>query len=349
MRIPKVRWQNTLFLLTTFLATLIAVPLYIMQHGLPLYQVGLFLGFFILTGLSITLGYHRYFAHLTFEASWPVKLATLLFGAAAFEGSAMSWAADHRRHHKHVDQDEDPYDISKGLFFAHIGWLLFRNGPDTPLSWVRDLQKDRLAVWQHRYYVPLAFGVGFGLPALIGFLIGGWVGALGSFLIAGVARVVAVHHMTFCINSLCHWLGTRPYSRRSSARDSAIMALFTFGEGYHNYHHTFQHDYRNGVKAWHWDPTKWTIWTLHKLGLVRKLRRVPDEKVLRAQFAEQERHTAELLSQPKSQVCEDFPPAAADRRHELSRSQYKALRRQLDEARDALRDAIGRWQLTYQA
>ena len=93
----------------------------------------------------------------------------------------------------------------------------------------------------------------------IGFLWGSWVSASGAFLIAGVARVVVLQHCTFCINSLCHYLGTRPYSSRCSARDSWFMALLTFGEGYHNYHHEFQHDYRNGVKPWQWDPTKWLI------------------------------------------------------------------------------------------
>jgi HAD superfamily hydrolase (TIGR01509 family) len=94
-----------------------------------------------------------------------------------------------------------------------------------------------------------------------------WQGALGGFLIAGVLRVVVVQHSTFFINSLCHTIGKRPYSTKHSARDSIVMAFATFGEGYHNYHHEFQHDYRNGVKPWQWDPTKWTIWTLSKLGL----------------------------------------------------------------------------------
>jgi stearoyl-CoA desaturase (delta-9 desaturase) len=216
MRIPwgYFRWQNTLFLGSTLLATLTAVPWYLWTHGLSPIQAGLFLFFFFATGMSITLGYHRYFSHLTFQAHWAVKLFTLLFGAAAFEGSAVAWSADHRRHHKHVDHDEDPYDISKGLFHAHIGWLLFRTGPDTPLTWVRDLQKDKLAMWQHRHYVPLAFLMCFGLPTLVGWLIGGSSAALGAFLLSGVARVVAVHHMTFCINSLCHWIGDRPYSSR---------------------------------------------------------------------------------------------------------------------------------------
>lgn len=289
-----IRKLNTLFLTSTLLTTLVGVPWYIWKYGIDFFQVGLFLFFVIATGLSITLGYHRLFSHFTFRATWPVKLFTLLFGAAAFEGSALGWSADHRRHHKHVDHDEDPYDISRGFFHAHIGWLLFRTGPDTPLSWVRDLQKDRLACWQHKYYIPIAFGIGFVLPTLIGWMVGGATAALGAFLIAGVARIVVVHHMTFCINSLCHWIGNRPYSAKCSARDSSLMAFFTFGEGYHNFHHEFQYDYRNGIKPWHWDPTKWTIWTLSKLGLVSDLRTVPEEKIQKALVADDdpERHPA---------------------------------------------------------
>jgi hypothetical protein len=107
----------------------------------------------------------------------------------------------------------------------------------------------------------------------------GWVGALGGFLIGGVAKVVVLQHCTFLINSACHTIGRQPYSTRCSARDSLFLALFTFGEGYHNYHHEFQHDYRNGVKPWQWDPTKWLIWILSKLGLTGNLRRVPREAI----------------------------------------------------------------------
>ena len=283
--LSKVRVTNSVFLISTFAISCTAVPLYIWHYGLDIFQVVLFLFFFISTGMSITLGYHRLFSHLTFKANPLVKLYTLLFGAAAFEGSALAWSADHRRHHKFVDHDDDPYDISRGLFHAHIGWLLFRRGPDTPLTWVRDLQQYKLAWWQHQFYVPIAILIGFGLPSLLGWLWGGPMAALGAFLIAGCARIVFVHHTTFFINSLCHWIGDRPYSSKCSARDSMLMALFTFGEGYHNFHHEFQHDYRNGVKPWQFDPTKWMIWLLSKLGLVSNLRTVPEEKILKAQIA----------------------------------------------------------------
>jgi stearoyl-CoA desaturase (Delta-9 desaturase) len=193
------------------------------------------------------------------------------------------WASEHRRHHKHVDHDDDPYNISKGFFYAHIGWLIFKLNPDQPYDNVDDLQKDKLVCWQDRHVHLIAVLVSFGPPSLLGFLWNGWQGALGAFLIAGVARIVVLQHCTFLINSACHAIGRQPYSTKCTARDSLFLAFFTFGEGYHNYHHEFQHDYRNGVKPWQFDPTKWIIWTLSKLGLVGNLRRVPADKIRSAQ------------------------------------------------------------------
>ena len=234
-------------------------------------------------GFSVSLGYHRLFSHITFQASWPIRLFTLIFGAAAFENSVLMWASEHRRHHKHVDHDDDPYCISKGFFHAHIGWLLFKLNTDQPYDNVADLQKDKLVCWQDRRVQWIAVLVSFGIPAILGALWNGWQGALGAFLIAGVARIVVLQHCTFLINSACHTIGRQPYSTRCSARDSFFLALFTMGEGYHNYHHEFQHDYRNGVKPWQFDPTKWLIWTLSKLGFVGNLRRVPSDKIESAQ------------------------------------------------------------------
>jgi stearoyl-CoA desaturase (delta-9 desaturase) len=201
-----------------------------------------------------------------------------------------------------VDHADDPSDISQGFWYAHMGWILFKLDAEPPLDNIQDLRKDRLFMLQDRYYVVIAVGVSFVLPAILGYLHSGWPGALGGLLLAGVARVTAVQHMTFFINSLCHTIGSQPYSDRCSARDSWIMAIFTFGEGYHNYHHEFQHDYRNAVKWWQWDPTKWTIWTLAKLRLVRGLRSVPEEKVLLTQLADTRRRLNERLTCPKTQL-----------------------------------------------
>src|ERR1700720_4327736 len=280
-RLPldRINWLTSSFLIGTAALTLTAVPLYLWFFGLDWFQVVLFFVMLSAIGFSVTLGYHRLFSHITFQASWPIRLFTLIFGAGAFENSVLMWASEHRRHHKHLDNDADPSCISKGFFYAHIGLLLFKLQNDEPYDNVADLQKDKLVCWQDRYVQWIAVLVSFALPASLGFLWNGWPGALGAFLIAGVARIVVLQHCTFLINSACHTIGRQPYSMKCSARDSLFLAFFTFGEGYHNYHHEFQHDYRNGVKPWQWDPTKWLIWTLSKLGLTTGLRRVPAEAI----------------------------------------------------------------------
>lgn len=302
--IYRIEWVTSIFLIGTALLSLTVVPWFLWtQYHLPVDAVNkvhgwgfvwaLFIFYYYATGFGITLGYHRLFSHLSFKAKWPVKLFVLLFGAASFENSAHDWSADHRIHHKHVDEDEDPYDISKGFFYAHIGWLLFRLKPPTPVNNVKDLEADPLVMWQHRYVQWIGAFVGFVMPAVLGYgfaFFNGYTNpgmtALAAFLIAGLLRTVVVQQGTFCINSLCHMVGRQPYSTSHSARDSGAVALLTFGEGYHNYHHEFQHDYRNGVKAWQFDPTKWIIWTLSKLGLTEDLRRVPDSRIMAAELKE---------------------------------------------------------------
>jgi stearoyl-CoA desaturase (delta-9 desaturase) len=281
----RINWVSSSFLIGTALLTVTALPVYLWFFGFDWFHFGMFFVMFLLTGFSITAGYHRFFAHKTFEAKWPLRLTVLLFGAGAFENSVLEWTSDHRRHHKHVDHDEDPYNIQKGFFHAHMGWILFKLNAEPPLDNVPDLERDPLVRWQHRYVHVLAVLVGFVLPTVAGFLYNSWVGALGGLLIGGVARIVATQHTTFFINSACHCMGRQPYSTKCSARDSFFLALFTLGEGYHNYHHEFQYDYRNGVKPWQWDPTKWLIWVLSKLGVTSQLRRVPSEKIAAAEQA----------------------------------------------------------------
>ena len=298
----RVEWVTSGFLIFTALLTFTAVPAYLYHFGWDWFLFGVFIFFYIATGTSITLGYHRLFSHKAFKAKWPVKLFVLLFGAAAFENSALWWSSEHRKHHKHVDTDDDPYDITKGFFWAHMGWLMFKLKPDTPTENVQDLKKDKLVMWQHKWVHPISFVVSFIIPALIGYGYATYsgmdpmVGALGGFLLPGVARVVMVQHATFCINSLCHMIGSQPYSTNHSARDSWIAAIFTMGEGYHNYHHEFQWDYRNGVKPWQLDPSKWFIWGLSKIGLASDLKRVPQERILLAETRETKRQVTDKIS-----------------------------------------------------
>jgi stearoyl-CoA desaturase (delta-9 desaturase) len=343
-RIPfeKVNWLISSFLIGTLFLAVTAVPVYLWFFGLDTFQIVLFFVMFFACGFSITIGYHRLFSHRTFEAHWIVRLFTLIFGAAAFENSVLLWSCEHRSHHKHVDHEDDPYCISKGLFHAHIGWLLFKLDPPPPFDNVSDLKKDPLVLWQDRHIHWIAALVSFVLPASIGFLWGGWISALGAFLIAGVARIVVLQHCTFCINSLCHYLGDRPYSSKCSARDSWIMAIVTLGEGYHNYHHEFQYDYRNGVKPWQFDPTKWVIWILSKLGLARKLRRVPEERILLAELAEARRRLAAILAGTGLSEAASATVAAAQNRLQAIEKLWTEKKRELTEPPHEMLPALRR-------
>jgi len=349
-RFQDLRWPSAVFLIGTVLTTLIGLPIFLYHFGTQInwwLHGALFFGMFTASGLSITLGYHRLFSHLSFKAKWPVRLFTLIFGATAMENSALEWCSDHRRHHKHTDDDDDPYNIQKGFFHAHIGWVLFRPiGGDVPLTNVNDLKADSMVRWQHKWWGVIGIGVGFGLPAFIGWLGNGAIGAAAGLLIGGVARQVMVHHMTFFINSLCHTLGKQPYSAQCTAKDSWLMALFTFGEGYHNFHHEFQHDYRNGVKPWQFDPTKWSIRVLEKLKLVSNLRRVQNETIAVAEIREKQRRLDERLSLHKETICEKAQRLFNDAQDQLttahetweaSKKEYAhALRQQLDTTKEHL-------------
>ena len=347
-RIPfeRVNWINTSFLFFITLFAIIGAPVYLFKYDLHWSLWALFGFYMIATGLSITLGYHRLFSHLSFKAKWPIRFLTLVFGACAFENSALHWCSDHRRHHKHTDHDDDPYDISKGFLWAHIGWILFKLDAPRPMDNVKDLRRDALVRFQDRYYILIAFLVGLVLPAVVGyFVMGNWAGALGGFLIVGALRVFLVQQSTFFINSLCHTIGSQPYSTRCSARDSWIMALVTYGEGYHNYHHEFQHDYRNGVKAWNFDPTKWTILVLHKLGLVSDLRRVATSKIVAAEMREAQRKAearlAELRENGES-ICEQTMARVNELLVQLKKN-LSEFESSVSESLDASRSTLKRW------
>jgi stearoyl-CoA desaturase (Delta-9 desaturase) len=314
---PSVNWFSLFFLLGTFLIALVGTPWYLITHGLGWPEALTFLILYIFTGLSVTAGYHRLFAHKTYQAAWPVRLFFLVFGAGALENSVLNWAADHRVHHSHVDEERDPYNIQKGFWWAHIGWIFFENEVPPP-SVVRDLRDDPLVVWQDRYYKWIGVLVAFGIPLVVGLATGN---VLGCLLIGGIARIVVSHHGTFFINSLCHMVGRQTYSREHSARDSAVMAVLAFGEGYHNYHHSFPFDYRNGVKVWQFDPAKWMIWGLARLGLARDLRRAPEAAVLKAKVEMQFERAKERLQK----VVHDFREHQEARLHEAHAKLQTAL------------------------
>ncbi|HEX7672969.1 MAG TPA: fatty acid desaturase [Bdellovibrio sp.] len=276
----RIEWPVALFLVINPLVTLILMPIYFYYFGFE-WQIALFaLIFAAATNLSITAGYHRLFSHKSYDAHPVAKALFLLIGASGFQGSALKWSSDHRRHHMHIDGEKDPYNINEGFWYAHMGWLFFKDSVDQKIV-APDLEKDWMVQFQHKYYVPLAILTGFGLPTLIGWMMGS---PLGGLVIGGGLRIALTQQSTFFVNSLCHTLGKQTYSKEISARDSWFVAVLTHGEGYHNFHHKFQIDYRNGIKWYHWDPTKWVIKTLNLVGLATKLRQISNVEILKARL-----------------------------------------------------------------
>lgn len=282
---PRLLWLNIFVFLSTFLIATVAVPYRAITHGFETGEIIAAIICFCYCGMSITAGYHRLWSHKTYEAHWSLRFIYALGGAFALQNSALHWSSDHRIHHKHVDNnDVDPYSANRGFWFSHIGWMLRDYQPEryTDYSNVRDLQKDKIVMWQHKNYLLLTVLMNVGVPLLIGVYFGD---IISSLLLAGFLRLVLSHHTTFFINSLAHIWGKQTYTDRNSARDNGILAFFTFGEGYHNFHHIFENDYRNGIRWYHFDPTKWLIKSSHYLGLAKKLRVSPEDKIEKAKLA----------------------------------------------------------------
>ncbi len=263
------------------IVALILVPVWGFYQGFSTAQWLWALAFLYLNGMSITGGYHRLWSHKAYEAHPLLKWFYALWGAGALQNSILIWSSDHRRHHRHVDDNEkDPYSAGRGLWFSHMGWMLRKyNSNAQDFRNALDLQADPVVMFQHRHYIALTVFMNVGLPLLLGIYLGD---VIGTLLLVGLLRLVVNHHFTFFINSLAHFWGRRPYTETNSARDNDFLAFLTYGEGYHNFHHLFQRDYRNGIRWWHWDPTKWMINLCSRIGLANDLQRVPNFRIQRA-------------------------------------------------------------------
>ncbi|KAI3343158.1 hypothetical protein F4824DRAFT_485857 [Ustulina deusta] len=261
-----VNWLNTLFV--------ILIPLFglIGAYFVPLHPyTALFaIIYYFNTGLGITAGYHRLWAHTSYKATLPLQLYLAAVGAGAIQGSIHWWSRGHRAHHRYTDTEKDPYSVRKGLLYSHMGWMVLKQNPKRiGRADVVDLKQNRLVIWQHRNYLLVVVAMAFVFPALV---CGLWGDTVGGLIYAGILRGCFVQQATFCINSLAHWLGDQPFDDRNSPRDNWITALVTLGEGYHNFHHEFPSDYRNAIAWYQYDPTKWMIWTWKQLGLAYDLK-----------------------------------------------------------------------------
>ena len=302
---PPLLWMQSILFSSTLLIALIGVPWYGFSQG---FSWSGWLAFVVIlgaNGMSITAGYHRLWAHNSYKAHPLLKIMFALFGAAATQNSILIWASGHRRHHRHVDDiDNDPYSAKKGLWYSHIGWMLRDyQASSEDFSNARDLQRDKIVMWQHNNYLALVLIMNIAPAVILGFITGNM---LENILLAGVLRLVVSHHTTFFINSLAHYWGRRPYTDENTARDNDFLALLTYGEGYHNYHHIFQNDYRNGIRWWHYDPTKWLIKTASWVGLTWDLRKVPDFKIQRAVLTMQFKKAEQALRRSNGADAKQF-------------------------------------------
>jgi len=246
------------------------------------------IAYYCFTGLGITAGYHRLFSHCAYKAGKAWTFIILMAGTGAVQGSAKWWGINHRAHHRYTDTDRDPYNANRGFFYSHIGWMIFK------LDWNRigrveadDLKNSKLLRWQHKYYLPLAVLMALLLPAAVAHY--GWGDFWGGLYLAGIMRLFVTQHSTFCVNSLAHYLGEKSFDDVLSPCDSLITALLTFGEGYHNFHHEFPNDYRNAIRWWQFDPTKWTIKALSWVGMVSDLKKFDDNVIQAAKLSMKQR------------------------------------------------------------
>ncbi|WKE65949.1 fatty acid desaturase [Gallaecimonas kandeliae] len=359
---PRLLWVNVTFFTVSTLMALVAAPLWGYFHGFETWQWLTLIVLFSYCNLSITAGYHRLWSHKTYQAHPALRWLFALGGALAIQNSVIHWSSDHRVHHRHVDDNKvDPYSAGRGFWFSHIGWMLREYQPDRYDDYgnVRDLQKDPVVAFQHKHYLALTLVMNFGIPLLLGMVFGDVIGAL---LLVGFVRIFLTHHTTFFINSLAHIWGKRTYSDKHTARDNGFLALLTFGEGYHNFHHSFENDYRNGIRWFDYDPTKWLIKGASLLGLAQGLRKTPEELIVKARLTRQLEET-KVRAQAKGLCFNELHRhyeetlAAAQHYYQLRKrwlQMKKAklmqsvealeLRRQLEEMGEKFRQMQSHWQ-----
>ena len=243
--------------------------------GISWLDVGLALGFYVFSGLGVTVGFHRYFTHGGFKTKPWLRYTMAVAGSLSVEGGVIRWVADHRRHHAFSDKEGDPHSpwrygetvpaLLKGLWFAHIGWL-FDPDHTNQRRFTPDLLADRGIVRIEKAF-PVLVIVSFGLPALLGGLITmSWTGALSAFFWASLVRIGLLHHVTWSINSICHAIGERPFVARDKSANFWPLAILSFGESWHNSHHAHPSMARHGVLRGQIDISARVIWAFEKLG-----------------------------------------------------------------------------------
>ena len=252
-----------LVVVVPFLATVFAIYL-LWARAVNWPDLALLATLYTLVAFGVTIGYHRMLTHRSFRPHPVVKLVLLVLGSMSLEGSALSWAATHIKHHAHSDREGDPHSPIEGFFHAHMGWL-FRDSMADPNVYCRNLVKDPIVV-----FVSRTFLLWVALSLVIPFLIGGWTGLLWG----GLVRIFLTHHVTWSVNSVCHTFGKREFETNDRSHNEWLVGLLGFGEGWHNNHHAFPRSAFHGLHWWQFDLSGYIIWTLERLGLAREVYRV---------------------------------------------------------------------------
>ena len=285
------RFQRRLTLVVTtlpFLGFLIAVWM-LWGSGLSVVDASIFLTFYVTAGLGVTVGFHRLFTHRSFEAKPWVRNAFAITGSMAIQGPAIRWVADHRRHHAFADQVGDPHSphldegpgikgVVKGLWHAHMGWL-FNDEATSARRWAPDLVKDPAMRTIDRLF-PLWVMISFAAPPLLGFLITGTAhGALTAFLWGSLARIFLLHHVTWSINSICHFYGKRPFETPDYSTNNWPLAVVSFGESWHNNHHAFPTAAVHGLSKGQIDMSGAVIRLMQRLGMAFEVKTVSQKQL----------------------------------------------------------------------
>lgn len=257
--------------------------------GLSMVDAGIAIGFYCFSGLGITIGYHRLFTHQSFETNKPLRVLLAVAGSFAVQGAVISWVADHRRHHAFSDKEGDPHSphlddgpgvkgVLKGLWHSHMGWLFSSEGTSAE-RWAPDMLRDPALVKVNRLF-PLWVVLTYTLPAAIGFAITGTLwGAVTALLWGSLVRIFMLHHVTWSINSICHFYGKRPYRSDDYSTNNWLLSIISFGESWHNNHHAFPTSAVHGIRKAQIDTSGLIILGLEKLGLVRNVRRVSEKQM----------------------------------------------------------------------
>jgi len=275
----KIVWRNVILMSLLHLGSVYGLYLILFEAKWTTWLWTYFLMFVSATG--ITAGAHRLWAHKSYKAKTPLKFILVLFNCVSFQNDIIEWARDHRVHHKFSETNADPHNALRGFFFAHIGWLLVRKHPEVTAKGkgvdISDLTSDPLLMFQRKYYPYLVLFFCFIVPSFVPLY---WGESLKvAYFTAGLFRYAVALNFTWCVNSVAHMWGNRPYDAKINPRQNALTSFGAFGEGWHNYHHSFPYDYRASEFPYTLNPTTLFIDFFSWIGWVYDRKIVPQEMI----------------------------------------------------------------------